>query len=135
MVCVQVMGNHFTTSLAGSQGQLELNVYKPVLAANLLHSLTLLSDASRCFADHAVTGLTMNEERIAANVANSLMLVTALNSVIGYDKSAEVALYAHQKKLSLLAAVLEKGYLTEEEFHKAINPLRMALPFGDVVVV
>ncbi|KAL7053060.1 hypothetical protein AAHC03_01411 [Spirometra sp. Aus1] len=131
MVCVQVMGNHVTTSIAGSQGHLELNVYKPLLIANMLHSISLLSDASRCFTDHAIIGLRMNHARIGEHVSNSLMLVTALTPVLGYDKSAEVALFAHDQGLSLRQAVLEKGYMTEQQFDECIEPLKMAFPFGD----
>ncbi|VDN11705.1 unnamed protein product [Dibothriocephalus latus] len=132
MVCVQVMGNHMTTSIAGSQGHLELNVYKPVLIANMLHSVNLLSDAARCFTDHTISGLRMNHARIGEHVANSLMLVTALNPIIGYDKSAEAALFAHEQGLSLRQAVLAKGFMTEKQFDECISPLKMAFPFGDL---
>jgi fumarate hydratase class II len=128
MVCVQVLGNDSAIGIAGSQGNFELNVFKPVMIANFLHSTNLLSDACRLFNEHLVQGLQANEQRIQHFVENSLMLVTALNPVIGYDKAAEIAKYAYKNNLSLKQAALELGYLDAETFDKAVQPAEMLAP-------
>jgi fumarate hydratase class II len=125
MVCVQVMGNDATIGFAGSQGNFELNVFKPVMIHNLLHSIRLLKDACRSFTAFAIADLQADEVRIKAYVADSLMLVTALSPVIGYDKSAQIAHKAHHDKTSLKAACLELGYLDEAAFDKAMKPEEM----------
>jgi fumarate hydratase class II len=128
MVCVQVMGNDTTVGIAGSQGNFELNVYKPVMIFNFLHSVTLLSDASTNFRRFAVEGVEANTERIAENVRNSLMVVTALNPHIGYDKAAEIAKHAHHHHLSLKEAAVALGHLTAEEFDRLVRPDQMTKP-------
>lgn len=125
MVAVQVMGNHTTVSLAGSQGHFQLNVYKPVIACNVLQSLRLLADSMASFTDHCAAGIVPNEARIRDNVANSLMLVTALNPEIGYDKAAKVAQKAYQENTSLKEAALALGFITAERFEEIVRPEEM----------
>ncbi len=128
MVCVQVFGNDVTIGLAGSQGHLELNVYKPVIIFNFLHSVELLTDVCRSFREHAVEGLRANEERIAEHLGNSLMLVTALNSHIGYDNAAAIAKHAHHEGLTLKEAAVALGHLTPEQFDELVRPEDMTGP-------
>ena len=128
MVCVQVFGNDVTIGLAGSQGHLELNVYKPVIIFNFLHSVELLTDVCRSFREHAVEGLRANEERIAEHLGNSLMLVTALNSHIGYDNAAAIAKHAHHEGLTLKEAAVALGHLTPEQFDGLVRPEDMTGP-------
>ena len=122
MVCAQVMGNHTTISIAGASGAFELNVFKPVLIRNLLHSIRLLSDASSSFVEHCVSGITANEKRISELLHESLMLVTALNPMIGYDKAAKIAKTAHKEGTSLKEAGIKLGYLTEEQVPPLTTP-------------
>ncbi len=122
MACVQVMGNDTAISIAGSQGNFELNVFKPVMIFNFLHSVTLLSDACRSFNRHLVKDLVANETRIAASLQNSLMLVTALSPVIGYDKAAAIAHKALHEETTLREACLALGYLSGPEFDKTVRP-------------
>jgi fumarate hydratase, class II len=128
MVAVQVMGNDSTITFAGSQGNFELNVFKPVIIYDFLNSVRLLGDACRSFTDHAVAGMELDEKRIKQNVQNSLMLVTALSPKIGYDKAAEIAHKAHHENLSLREAALQLGYLTEKEFDEIVRPEKMTRP-------
>ncbi len=128
MVCVQVMGNDAAIGFAGSQGNFELNVFKPVMIFNFLHSVRLLTDACRSFVDHCVVGIQANRERIEYYVQNSLMLVTALNPKIGYDNAAKIAKTAHQEGISLREATLKLGLLTAEEFDQIVVPERMTHP-------
>jgi fumarate hydratase class II len=128
MVCVQVMGLDAAIGFAGSQGNFELNVFKPVMIFNLLTGMRLLTDACASFTAHALAGLAPDEAAIARHVGNSLMLVTALSPVIGYDKAAEVAHKAHAEGTSLKEACLELGYLDGETFDGLVRPLRMARP-------
>jgi len=128
MVAVQVMGNDAAIGFAGSQGNLELNVFKPVMIFNFLNSVRLLADACRSFTDHCVMGMEINFQRIEQNVRNSLMLVTALSPKIGYDKAAEIAHKAHHEHLSLREAALALGYLTEAEFDEIVRPEKMTHP-------
>jgi fumarate hydratase class II len=128
MVAAQVHGNNAAVAFAGSQGNFELNVFKPVIIHNVLHSITLLRDACRSFVDHLVTGITLNRDRIDAYVRNSLMLVTALSPRIGYDKAARIAHLAHEENLSLRDACLRLGYLTGEEYDRLVRPEAMAHP-------
>ncbi|KAL3681308.1 hypothetical protein R1sor_024264 [Riccia sorocarpa] len=128
MVCCQVMGNHVAVTFGGAQGHFELNVYKPLLANGLLMSMRLLGDASESFRKNCVVGLQANEAKISEYLERSLMLVTALNPVIGYDKAAAVAKKAHKEQTTLKAAALELGYLTEEQFDEAVDPLKMLGP-------
>jgi fumarate hydratase class II len=128
MVAAQVMGNHVAITVAGSQGHLELNVFKPVIIHNLLQSIRLLADASRSFADRCVTGIEANRERIAELLHRSLMLVTALTPHIGYDKAAEIAKKAHRDQLTLKEAALALGYVSEEDFDRWVRPEDMLEP-------
>jgi fumarate hydratase, class II len=128
MVCVQVIGNDTAISLAGTQGNFELSVFKPVITHNLLHSIRLLTDSCRSFTDHCVVGIQANEGQIRHFLANSLMLVTALSPRIGYDKSAQVAYKAHQAGKTLREACLELGFLTGEEFDALVKPEKMIGP-------
>ena len=130
MVCVQVLGNDATIGFAGSQGNFELNVFKPVMIFNFLQSVDLLTDMCRSFREHAVEGLRANEERIAEHLGNSLMLVTALNPHIGYDDAAAIAKHAHQQGLTLREAAVALGHLTEEQFDELVRPEDMTGP-GD----
>jgi fumarate hydratase, class II len=128
MVCIQVMGNDTAVAVAGSRGNLELNVCKPVIIANILHSITLLSDACRAFRAFAVEGLEPDRAQIHRHLENSLMLVTALNPIIGYDKAAEVAKKAHTEGTTLRDAAVSLGYLGAEEFDRAVRPEDMIHP-------
>jgi fumarate hydratase, class II len=128
MVAVQVFGNDAAIGFAGSQGNFQLNVYKPVMIHNFLNSVRLLSDACRSFTDHCIVGIHLDHDRIRENVANSLMLVTALTPKIGYDKAAEIAHKAHHDHSSLRAAALKLGYLTEKEFDELVRPEKMTHP-------
>jgi fumarate hydratase class II len=128
MVAVQVFGNDAAIGFAGSQGNFQLNVYKPVMIHNFLNSVRLLSDACRSFTDHCIVGIQLDHDRIRENVANSLMLVTALTPKIGYDKAAEIAHKAHHDHSSLRAAALKLGYLTEREFDELVRPEKMTHP-------
>ena len=128
MVAVQVLGNDAAIGFAGSQGNFELNVFKPVMIHNFLHSVRLLADACRSFTEHCAAGIEVDFQRIEQNVKNSLMLVTALSPKIGYDKSAEIAHKAHHEHLTLRQAALQLGYLTEKEFDELVRPETMTHP-------
>jgi fumarate hydratase class II len=128
MVAAQVMGNHVTVTVAGSQGNFELNVYKPVIIYNVLQSVRLLADAAASFADHCVAGIAANRPRIAELLHRSLMLVTALSPHIGYDKAAQVAKKAHAEDLTLKEAAVALGYVTAEEFDRWVRPEDMIGP-------
>ena len=125
MVCAQVMGNDATVAFAGSQGHFELNVYKPVMAANVLESAHLIGDACLSFNENCAKGIEPNLEKIHELLNNSLMLVTALNTKIGYYKAAEIANLAHEKNLTLKDAALQTGYLSEKEFDEWVKPENM----------
>lgn len=128
MVCVQVMGNDATIGFADSQGNFELNVFKPVIIYNFMHSAHLLADAATMFNKYCVKGLAANEQAIRNSVNNSLMLVTALAPKIGYDKAAEIAHKAWHDHTTLLTAALELGYVTEAEFNTWVKPENMLGP-------
>jgi len=128
MVAVQVFGNDLATTFAGSQGNFELNVYKPVMIHNFLHSVRLLRDAIPSFVEFCIAGIQINREQIDKHLKHSLMLVTALNPHIGYDKAAQVAKNAHKKNISLRQSAVELGYLTEEQFDKLVIPEEMTHP-------
>lgn len=128
MVCAQVMGNHVTVSVAGSNGHMELNVFKPVMIYNVLQSIRLLADSSRSFTEHCVSGIEANEARIEKLLNESLMLVTALNPHIGYDNAAKIAKKAHAEGTTLKEAGLALGLLTEEQFAQWIVPADMIKP-------
>ena len=122
MVCAQVMGNDVAITIGGTQGHYELNVFKPLMAANILQSATLIGDACVSFTENCVNGIEANQSRIDELVQNSLMLVTALNTKIGYYKAAEIANKAHQEGTTLKAAALALNYVTEEEFDAWVRP-------------
>jgi len=128
MVCCQVMGNDAAIGFAGSQGNFELNVFKPVIIHNFLHSVRLLTDACHSFNHHCALGIEPNMERINHYVQDSLMLVTALNPHIGYDKAAQIAKKAHQEKSNLREAAVASGHLTGEQFDQWVNPETMTRP-------
>jgi len=128
MVCVQVMGNDAAIGFAGSQGNFELNVFKPVMIFNFLNSVRLLSDACRSFVEHCVKGIEANRDQIQDYVKNCLMLVTALNPKIGYDNAAKIAKTAHREGISLRQATLNLGLLSAEEFDATVVPERMTRP-------
>ncbi|KIO60295.1 Fumarate hydratase class II [Caldibacillus thermoamylovorans] len=128
MIAVQVMGNDATIGFAASQGNFELNVFKPVILYNFLQSARLLADGIRSFNDHCAVGIEPNREVITKNLNESLMLVTALNPHIGYEKAAQIAKLAHKEGTTLKEAALKLGYLTSEEFDKYVNPADMVHP-------
>ena len=128
MVCAQVMGNHVTVTVAGSNGHFELNVFKPVIIYDVLQSIRLLSDSCRSFASRCVRGIEPNQKRIKELMENSLMLVTALNTHIGYDNAAKIAKKANAEDTSLKAAGVALGLLTAEQFDQWVNPLDMIKP-------
>lgn len=128
MVCVQVMGADAAISFAGSQGNFELNVYKPVMIFNLLHAIQLISDSCHCFKEFAIDGLEVNRDKIDSYVKNSLMLVTALNPHIGYDKAAQIAKKAYKENTGLKEAAIALGFLTAEQFDEFVQPAKMTTP-------
>ena len=128
MVCAQVMGNHTTVTFAGAQGQLELNVFKPVMAYNVLQSIRLLGEAVVSLTDHCIVGIKPNLERIAELMERSLMLVTALTPHIGYDKAASIAKLALKNGSTLREEAVAGGFVTEEEFEKFVRPEEMIFP-------
>jgi len=128
MIAAQVMGNAVTVSVAGASGHFELNVFKPVIAYNVLQSIQLLADGARSFTVNCVQGITANEERIAELVGKSLMLVTALNPHVGYDNAAKIAKKAHAEKKTLKQAALELGLLSAEDYDRLIRPQDMVRP-------
>ena len=128
MVAVQVFGNDATITFAGSQGNFELNVFKPVMIHNLLHSIRLLRDACHGFVEYCIVGIELNRAQIDNNLQRSLMLVTALNPHIGYDKAAQVAKNAHKKGISLRESAVQLGFLSGEDFDKYVKPKEMTHP-------
>jgi fumarate hydratase class II len=132
MVCVQVLGNDTAVALAGSQGNFELNVFKPVIVYNVLQSITLLSDACDSFREKCVAGLELDRERIERLMRQSLMLVTALNRHIGYDNAAKVAKQAYRENKTLREVVIEQKLMTGEAFDRAVRPEDMLAPRAGV---
>jgi len=128
MLCTQVMGNDATVGFAGSQGNFELNVYKPVIVHNVLESITLLADGCDSFREKCISGLELDAERVDGLMKQSLMLVTALNRHIGYDNAAKVAKKAYAEGTTLVEAVVELGLMTAEEFEAAVDPIEMTGP-------
>ncbi len=128
MVCAQVMGNDMAVAVAGGSGNFELNVYKPVMIFNLLNSIRLLADSCESFEKNCAYGIEPVPESIQANLTNSLMLVTALNPVIGYDNAAKIAKKAYKDGTRLIDAALELELLTEEQFINAVKPETMVGP-------
>jgi len=128
MVCCQIFGHHTTITVAGSQGHFELNVYKPVLAYCMMHSIQLLGDAARSFNEHCIAGIRADEKRIRELMERSLMLVTALAPKIGYDNAAKVAKSAHQRGTTLKEEATRLGFVSEEEFDRLVQPSKMTHP-------
>jgi fumarate hydratase class II len=128
MIAVQVMGNDVAVGIGGASGNFELNVYKPLVIHNVLQSLRLLTDGMSSFDKHCARGIEPDRERIAELVDRSLMLVTALDPHIGYDKAAEIAKKAHRDGSTLKAAALALGYVTAEQFDAWVRPERMVGP-------
>lgn len=128
MVAAQVMGNHVATTIGGSNGHFELNVFKPMMVANVLRSIALLGDSTKAFTEHCANGIEANKERIAQILHESLMLVTALNPHIGYDKAAKIAKTAHKEGTTLKEAALKLGYLNEQQFNDWVKPEEMLGP-------
>jgi fumarate hydratase, class II len=128
MVCTQVMGNHVTITIAGSQGHFELNVFKPVIICNLLQSIRLIADAAVSFTDNCVAGIVVNEKRVAELLERSLMLVTALAPKIGYDKAAQIAKTAHKHGTTLREEALALGFISEDDFNALMKPELMIKP-------
>jgi len=125
MVCCQVIGNHTAITLGGSQGNFELNVYKPMMIHNLLHSIQLLGDSCLAFTEKCINGIEANKDRIQEHLENSLMLVTALNPHIGYDKAAKIAKNAHEKGITLRESALQLNLLTNDQFNEWVRPENM----------
>ncbi|WP_131196162.1 class II fumarate hydratase [Lichenihabitans psoromatis] len=125
MVAVQVFGNDHAVAFAGSQGNFQLNVFKPVMLHNLLESIMLLSDACRAFDEHCARGIEPNRKKIASNLENSLMLVTALNPHIGYEKAAKISMLAYKEDISLREAALTLGFVTDAQFDEWVKPQEM----------
>lgn len=128
MVSAQVLGNDVTIGIAASQGNFELNVFKPVIIYNFLQSVRLLTDSMQAFNDKCAVGIEPNKEKIQHNLENSLMLVTALNPHIGYENAAKIAKLAHQEGTTLKEAAVKTGLLTEEQFEQWVNPANMIHP-------
>jgi fumarate hydratase class II len=128
MVCCQVFGHQTTVTVAASQGHLELNVYKPVIAYAVLASVRLLADASMSFTDHCVSGIRANEARINELMKNSLMLVTALAPEIGYERAAAIAKAAHARGTTLREEAIRLGYVSPAEFDRLVRPEKMVRP-------
>jgi len=125
MVCSQIIGNDTTVSIAGASGNFELNVFKPVIIFNVLQSIKILSDSSKSFNEKCLSGIKPNLKRIKENLNNSLMLVTALNPVIGYDRAAKVAQKAYKENITLKSAAIQLKVLSEKEFDRVVNPKKM----------
>lgn len=127
MVAAQVMGNHVATTIGGSNGHFELNVFKPMMVSNVLRSVRLLADSCTCFTTNCVEGIVANKEKIAQIMQESLMLVTALNPHVGYDKAAAIAKQAHKEGTTLKESALKSG-ITEQQFNEWVKPEEMLGP-------
>jgi len=128
MVCVKVIGNHNGITMAGSHGHFELNVFKPLIAHNILQSIDLLADSSKNFASFCIKGLKADKEKIKYFLDNSLMLITALAPKIGYDNAAKIAKKALKNKTTLKAEALKTGLINEREYNKLVDPKKMIYP-------
>ena len=128
MLCAQVMGNDVAINLGGAMGNFELNVFKPLIIHNFLQSVRLLADGCKSFREHCAEGIEPNTPRIEENLRRSLMLVTALNPHIGYDKAAKIAKTAHKEGTTLKEAALKLGFLTSEQFDQWVRPEQMVGP-------
>jgi fumarate hydratase, class II len=129
MIAVQVMGNDVAVGFGGASGYLEMNVYKPVIIYNVMHSITIMTDGCANFRKYLIEGAEPNHKRIAEHVARSLMLVTALVPVIGYDKASKIAHYAMEHDLTLKEAALKLGFVTEAQFDRVVDPAKMVHPY------
>jgi fumarate hydratase class II len=129
MIAVQVMANDVAVGFAGASGYLEMNVYKPVMIANVMQSIRIIADGSRNFRVFLIEGTEPNREQIDRFVERSLMLVTALSPVIGYDKASKIAHYANDHDLTLKEAALRLGFVSEEEFDRVVDPHKMVHPY------
>jgi fumarate hydratase class II len=129
MIAVQVMANDVAVGFGGAGGYLEMNVYKPLMIFNVTHSITLLSDGCTNFRKFLIEGTKPNLKKIKEYVDHSLMLVTALSPVIGYDKASKIAHYAMDHDLTLKAAALKLGFVTEEQFDRVVDPTKMVRPY------
>jgi len=127
-VCARVFGNQTTIAVAGSQGHFELNVYKPVLAYCMMHSIQLMSDVTRSFTEHCIEGIRADEKRIRDLMERSLMLVTALAPKIGYDNAAKVAKSAHARGTTLKEEAVRLGFVTPAQFDRLVQPDKMTRP-------
>ena len=128
MIAVQVMGNDVAVGFGGAGGYLEMNVYKPLMIFNIMHSITIMADGCTSFCKFLVEGTHPNEKRIREYLDRSLMLVTALSPVIGYDKASKIAHYAMDNDLTLKEAALRLGFVTEAEFNHIVDPAKMVAP-------
>ena len=128
MVCTKVIGNHTGITIAGTHGHFELNVFKPLIAHNIIQSIDLISDSVNCFVDFCVKGIKANKKKINELLNNSLMLVTALSPIIGYDNASKIAKTAHKKGTTLKEETLKTGLITEEQYKKFVNPKKMVGP-------
>jgi fumarate hydratase class II len=128
MVCAQVIGNHAGITMAGSHGHFELNVFKPMIAHNILQSIDLIADSTKNFAIYCVKGIKANKKRIKEHLDNSLMLVTALAPHIGYDNAARIAKTALKNETTLKQETLKTGLVKEKDYEKIVNPKKMIYP-------
>ena len=128
MVCVKVIGNHAGITMAGSHGHFELNVFKPLMAHNILQSIDLLADSTKNFSQYCIKGIKANKTRIKEHLDNSLMLVTALAPQIGYDKAAKIAKKALKNNTTLKFETIKSGLISEKEYDKIVNPKKMIKP-------
>ena len=128
MVCTKVIGNHTGITIAGTHGHFELNVFKPLIAHNIIQSIDLISDSVNCFVDFCVKGIKANKKKINELLNNSLMLVTALSPIIGYDNASKIAKTAHKNGTTLKEETLKTGLITEEQYNKFVNPKKMVRP-------
>ena len=128
MVCTKVIGNHTGITIAGTHGHFELNVFKPLIAHNIIQSIDLISDSVNCFVDFCVKGIKANKKKINELLSNSLMLVTALSPVIGYDNASKIAKAAHKNGTTLKEETLQTGLINEEQYNKFVNPKKMVRP-------
>ena len=128
MVCVKVIGNHTGITLAGSHGHFELNVFKPMIAHNILQSIDLIADSTKNFAIYCVKGIRANKKRIKEHLDNSLMLVTALAPKIGYDNAAKIAKIALKNNTTLKFETMKSGLISEKDYDRIVNPKKMIYP-------
>ena len=128
MVCTKVIGNHTGITIAGTHGHFELNVFKPLIAHNIIQSIDLISDSVNCFVDFCVKGIKANKKKINELLNNSLMLVTALSPIIGYDNASKIAKTAHKNGTTLKEETLKTGLITEEQYNRFVNPKKMVRP-------